>query len=204
MFDCNKKVAAKSQSAGRQDGSTRMTQKILVFTDGACLNNGQPNPKAGWAFVYGPETEPNKPQVVFGRLEREGPFGDAGVQSSNRAELRAAIAALRFRYWVGEGFRTIVIATDSEYTAEGCTKWIKIWIENGWKTNGGADVKNRDLWEMLLGEVERWDERGLAIHFWRIPREWNSVADAAAKRGVGEGQLSDKWMDVSGILGLTG
>lgn len=26
---------------------------VLVHTDGACLNNGQPNPKAGWAFSLG-------------------------------------------------------------------------------------------------------------------------------------------------------
>lgn len=134
-------------------------------------------------------------------MEKEGPFGDASVQSSNRAELRAVIGALRFRDWAGEGFRTVVIATDSEYTAEGCTKWIKTWIKKGWKTSTWADVKNRDLWEMLLGEVERYKQKGLDIHFWRIPREWNSIADAAAKKGADGGESAEKWMEVIGIMG---
>lgn len=29
-------------------------QTFLIFTDGACTNNGQRNPRAGWAFVQGP------------------------------------------------------------------------------------------------------------------------------------------------------
>ena len=28
-------------------------RKVLVYTDGACTNNGQANPRAGWAVVYG-------------------------------------------------------------------------------------------------------------------------------------------------------
>ncbi|KXS13891.1 hypothetical protein M427DRAFT_156326 [Gonapodya prolifera JEL478] len=33
----------------------------LIFTDGACLGNGGPNPQAGWAFVHGPRAgEPNR------------------------------------------------------------------------------------------------------------------------------------------------
>ncbi|KAI0817158.1 hypothetical protein GGR55DRAFT_673000 [Xylaria sp. FL0064] len=84
-------------------------QKALIFTDGACLNNGQPNPKAGWAFVHGPG-HGNRPAITSSHLENAGPFGDHSIQSSNRAELRAVIAALRFRAWDGEVFNTIVIA----------------------------------------------------------------------------------------------
>lgn len=28
--------------------------KVLVYTDGACARNGQPNSRVGWAVVYGP------------------------------------------------------------------------------------------------------------------------------------------------------
>lgn len=78
----------------------------------------------------------------------------------------------------------MVIATDSEYVVEGCTKWTKSWIKRGWKTSAGKDVKNKDLWEMLLGEAERWKDEGLSLEFWRIPREWNEVADGAAKQAA--------------------
>lgn len=163
------------------------------MTDGACLDNGQANPKAGWAFVPG-ESRSGQPAIVSGRLERQGPWGDAGTQSSNRAELRAAIAALRFCDWTGEGFSTVVIATDSEYVVEGSTRWARTWVRNGWTTRGnrrgaggaGVPVKNRDLWEMLLGECERARSRNLAVQLWKIPREWNTLADQAAKEAAAE------------------
>ncbi|KAI1080084.1 ribonuclease H-like protein [Whalleya microplaca] len=171
---------------------------ILIFTDGACLNNGQPNPKAGWAFVDGPGLK-GKPSTASFRLESKGPFGDEGIQSSNRAELRAVIAALRFRHWPGEGFTSITFATDSEYVVEGSTKWAKTWVKNGWKTSAQADVKNKDLWEMLLGEAERWNDKGLSIRFWRIPRGWNETADAAAKKAASEDEVDDEWIDMMGM-----
>ncbi|KAJ4355392.1 uncharacterized protein N0V89_003408 [Didymosphaeria variabile] len=187
------------------------TSQILIYTDGACLNNGMPNPAAGWAFVHGPglQGQPDPlmglaplmasgPLVTSGRLEREGPFGEDTIQSSNRAELRAVIAALRFRHWVGEGFTSLVFATDSEYVVEGSTKWAKSWIKKGWRTSAGQAVKNKDLWELLLGEVERWKEEGLDIKFWRIPRDWNEVADGAAKIAATHDEV-DQFSDVMGI-----
>lgn len=173
--------------------------KGLILTDGACLDNGHENPKAGWAFYHGCNIE-GKQLVASGRLEKEGPFGDEGRQTSNRAELRAVIAALGFRYWPGEGFRTLVFATDSEYVVEGCTKWAKSWIKNGWvKRQGGGAVKNRDLWEALLGQIERYREDGMSVEFWRIPREWNTVADSAAKDAAANEEAPSQWTELMGI-----
>ncbi|KAI1384829.1 ribonuclease H-like protein [Hypoxylon trugodes] len=173
-------------------------RSVLILTDGACLNNGQPNPKAGWAFVHGPGLT-GQPAVASGRLESKGPFGDESIQSSNRAELRAVIAALRSRAWEGEGFNTVTFATDSEYVVEGATSWARRWITNGWKTSMGADVKNKDLWEMLLGEVEKANEERLSVRFWKIPREYNIVADVAAKAAASEGNVPDRWVETVGI-----
>ncbi|KAI0968019.1 ribonuclease H-like protein [Xylaria arbuscula] len=172
---------------------------VLIFTDGACLNNGQANPKAGWALVHGPALAGQPVLIASGRLEDKGPFGDSGIQSSNRAELRAVIAALRLRNWFGEGFDTIVVATDSEYVTTGSTVWVKSWVKNDWRTAGKADVKNRDLWEILLGEAERWQAEGLSIQFWKIPREWNEVADAAAKKAAEERQAVPQWTETIGL-----
>ncbi|OWT42227.1 RNase H domain protein [Pochonia chlamydosporia 170] len=175
------------------------SEQLLIYADGACLNNGQPNPKAGWAFVFKPDT--NQPSgIVSARLEKKGPFGDAFAQTSNRAELRAVLAALRFRHWRGEGFSTLVFATDSEYVAEGATSWIRGWVRNGWKTSTGADVKNKDMCEVLLGEVERWDDEGLKIQFWRIPRTLNGMADSAAKQAARKVEDPDDYRDVLGVL----
>jgi ribonuclease HI len=176
-------------------------KRCLVFTDGACLNNGQENPKAGWAFVFGPgqQADDDRPATTSGRLETHGPFGDPGEQTSNRAELRAVIAALRFRHWAGEGWKSIVVATDSEYVVKGATEWARRWTRNGWKTASGNAAKNRDLWELLLGQVELWQEEGLRVEMWRVPRAWNAAADAAAKAAAGEEDV-EKFTDISGIL----
>lgn len=165
-------------------------KKALVYADGACMNNGQAEPQAGWAVVYGPDN------AVSGRLEDKGPFGHPSVATSNRAELRAAIAVLRLSDWRGEGFETIVIATDSAYVVDGATSWVKGWLRNGWKTRIGDNVKNKDLWELLLGEVERWKGCALDVAFWRIPRELNTYADGAAKEAAQKRAAEAEFKDV--------
>lgn len=94
----------------------------------------------------------------------------------------------------------MVIATDSEYVVRGSTKWVRNWLQNGWVTSKGQAVKNKDLWEALLGEVERHKDEGLAVEFWRIPREWNMVADAAAKEAAAAtDEAPAQWEDTFGI-----
>ena len=171
---------------------------VLIYTDGACLDNGKSNPRAGWAFVHGPGLA-EKPAIASGRLEMKGPFGDDAPQTSNRAELRAVIAALGFRRWDGEGFSTIVFATDSEYVVEGSTKWARTWVSNGWKTSSGAAVKNKDLWEALLGEFEMSQAEGVSVKFWRIPRALNTVADAEAKKAAAKEGTPEQWTDMMGL-----
>ena len=85
-------------------------EAMLMYIDGACLNNGRPDSRAGFGVVF------RKTENIAGRLERP-PQGEA--PTSNRAELRAAICALNLRHWPGEGFLRIVLACDSEYVVLG-------------------------------------------------------------------------------------
>jgi len=55
------------------------------------------------------------------------------------------------------------------------------------------------MWEMLLGEVERWEEGGMSIQFWRIPRHWNHTADAVAALAAQEQEAPDDWADLMGF-----
>ncbi|KAJ5513056.1 hypothetical protein N7463_002608 [Penicillium fimorum] len=154
--------------------------QFLVYTDGACLDNGGTNPRAGCCFVYRNTTR--NPQIcgyASFPLEKQGPTGMAQQQTSNRAELRAVIAAMRFRYWLGEGCTCLVIATDSEYVVEGMTKWAKRWVQNNWTTNMGTPVKNKDLWTCLLGG-------------------WNE-ADRHAKEAA-DMDASETFKDIFGVL----
>lgn len=173
---------------------------LLIYTDGAYLNNGQSNPAAGWGFVFR-LPEPDFPQIgrISGRLEDRGPSGESYPQTNNRAELRAVIAALQFRAWFGEGFTKLVIATDSEYVTKGATEWVRNWGKNGWMTSNGKPVQNRDLWEKLLSVVIVYEDNGMEICFWHIVRALNREADSAAKEGARQERVRD-FSTLSGVL----
>ena len=172
--------------------------ELLIYTDGACLDNGHANARAGCGFVF--SSVPNPASFCTFRLENKGPTGEVYKPTSNRAELRAVIAALRYRAWDGEGFRSIVIATDSDYVVNGATRWVRSWLKKGWKTSIGAPVKNKDLWQVLLGEAERWSERGVKIQFWWIPRYLNTEADLRARNGANQQEVPDGFTEISGML----
>lgn len=180
-------------------------RQFLIYTDGACLNNGQNNAVGGYAFVFksGRSSEIIKAGVESFRLEDCGPSGVAYPHTSNRAELRAVIAVLQYRRWNGEGHNQIVIATDSEYVVLGATEWVTGWVKRGWRTSAGKEVKNRDLWEKLFRTMQKFKEchwRSLRVLFWRIPREWNTVADRAAKEAAATGQPCGSFSRISGFL----
>lgn len=120
------------------------------------------------------------------RLERKGPKGTVIRQTSSRAELRAVISALKFRWCYGEGWDRAVIATDSSYVVDGITKHTNAWLRRGWRTVKGTEVANRDLWEELLSILLEEETFGFEVLFWHITRELNAKADISAKVAVKE------------------
>jgi len=150
-------------------------KEMLMFVDGSSLGNGSPTARAGYGVVFAPVQWFHP---ISDRLEQDG-----NKQTSNRAELRAVIGALGLRSWIGEGFKRIVIACDSEYVVNGISAWILRWRVNGWKTKTGAAVANQDLWKMLQAKLREMEKQEMLVQFWWIPRAWNE-ADAYAKAGA--------------------
>lgn len=105
----------------------------IVFTDGACLDNGGPNARAGVGMAVG----------SIEALQLSAPITDAmdpfPVRSNQRAELLAAKEGLRFLAVLAEMIenkshqrpkgehRTWIIATDSDYVVRGMTEWLPAW-----------------------------------------------------------------------------
>ncbi|KAJ5609046.1 ribonuclease H-like domain-containing protein [Penicillium herquei] len=164
---------------------------FLVYTAGTCLDIGTENQRAGCGFVFGRTPHPDKTDSTYVQLslENKGPTGEAHEQTSERAQLRAVIAASRFCDWRREGFDRMVIATDSDYVVEGITTHIRGWIQRGWRTETGASVVNRDLWECLLGEAEQWHDFGMSLEFWKITEKENALAALYAKAGANRPRL---------------
>ncbi|KAK8180075.1 ribonuclease H-like domain-containing protein [Phyllosticta capitalensis] len=161
---------------------------IAIFTDGACSDNGAGvggnistnEPRGGFAFVY----RGSERGTVGFALEKQGPTGDTYRATSNRAELRAAIAALKFRHWPGEGWDRLVLITDSQYVCRHATEWLRKWAARGWCTSSGAPVKNQDLWKELSDTMGVLAKGGCEVSFWAVPRTCNTTADRAAKEAA--------------------
>ena len=165
------------------------SREILVVVDGSCLYNGSKEytPRGGCSFRYkgaggtgsasgstllsfqGGQHDANG--TVGFRLEDRGPGGERSDPTSNRAKLRAVIAALEFREWHEEGWRRVVVATDLQYVVFGATRWLPMWVRRRWKTRGPPwkKVANRDLWEELNGIIDSLRGRGTEVSFWLVP-----------------------------------
>uniref|UniRef100_A0A6P7GT89 Ribonuclease H1 n=1 Tax=Diabrotica virgifera virgifera TaxID=50390 RepID=A0A6P7GT89_DIAVI len=116
-----KKIKA---SFTEEDGYT------IVFTDGACENNGKPIAKAGIGVWFRDGHPLNISQPVKGKA------------TNNTAEIQACIQALNV---LGtQGVKKVKIFTDSQFTINCMTNWIKNWKRNNWKTASGGPVKNKE------------------------------------------------------------
>ncbi|KAI0483502.1 hypothetical protein F4859DRAFT_512160 [Xylaria cf. heliscus] len=177
------------------------SHEILLVVDGSCINNGsisQPS-TGGCSFAYrgagksgatttfpfSAEDEGEGGTVGF-PLEQTGPGGEYHVASSNRAKLRAVIAALDFREWQEEGWKRIVVATDLKYVVFGATTWLASWVKRRWRTRKAKRVANRDLWEELHRIIDKLARLGTEVSFWLIAsssgikRSSNLVQDTKA------------------------
>lgn len=110
--------------------------KIKLYTDGSCKPNPGPG---GYAYVIVPD---EGPEVERAKGER--------ATTNNRMELKAALNGLRYILNKMPTPEVVYVYTDSTYLKRGITEWIKIWQSNGWKTAGGGEVRNADLWRMLI------------------------------------------------------
>jgi len=141
-----------------------MSERVTIFTDGAC--SGNPGP-GGWGAI-----------LTFGDHEKELNGGEEHT-TNNRMELLAAISAL-------DALKrpcSVDLHTDSEYLKNGITGWIKNWKKNGWRTADKKPVKNIDLWQRLDAGLSQHDVRwhwvkGHAGH------AMNERADELARNGL--------------------
>ena len=113
-----------------------MTESI-IWTDGACQGNPGPG---GWAAIV---------RLPDGR-EKE-LSGGLPHTTNNIMEMTAALEGLRSL----PAGASVCVVTDSRYLCDGMTSWMAGWIRRGWKTAGGAPVKNQDVWRALAAECER-------------------------------------------------
>jgi len=141
-----------------------VTDRISIWTDGAC--SGNPGP-GGWGAV-----------LRWNGHEKELSGGEA-MTTNNRMELIAAAEAL-------EALKrpsTVDLYTDSQYVRGGIMSWMKNWKRNEWRTADKKPVKNADLWKRLDAARDRHD---VTWHWVRghAGTEGNERADQLARDGM--------------------
>ncbi len=140
------------------------SQRVQIFTDGAC--SGNPGP-GGWGAV-----------LRYKGVERE-LSGGAPRTTNNRMEMMAAIAALEALKRPSK----VDLTTDSTYLRDGITRWIHDWKRRGWKTAAKKPVKNVDLWQRLEAAIEGHE---VAWHWVRghSGHPENERADSLARQAI--------------------
>ena len=156
--------------------------RLVVWTDGAArIGKEEPSVAAGGVFF-----------AEGDRRNRTVPVD--GAQTSQRAELTAALSVLR------EQPGPLELRTDSEYVASGMTRWSRRWVARAlYRSPAWArPIRNADLWHKLLRAVSLREEpvviRWVKAHPVRSDVEtgrttlldvWgNTRADEWAKKGL--------------------
>lgn len=142
------------------------TQKIVIYTDGACRGNPGPG---GW----GASLRYNGHNKTLN--------GSAAETTNNRMELMAAIMALEA---LTRGCE-VELYTDSKYVLKGITEWLPDWKKRGWKTAAKKPVKNVELWQRLDAAVQN---HKINWHWVKghTGNEGNEMADALANQAIDE------------------
>lgn len=136
-------------------------EDIIVYTDGACRNNGKENAKAGFG-VYSPT---NPDITCYGSLE------DWELHTNQRAEL----LAIHYAIERAPDTCTLQILSDSIYSINCITKWSIAWERAGWN----VDKANLDLIRPI---VEAIDNRNHSVEFTHVKGHSGEVGNEEADR----------------------
>ena len=111
-------------------------KKVILYTDGAC--SGNPGP-GGYGAI-----------LIYNNIEKEVSGGEKNT-TNNKMEMMAVIKGLEMLKEPCE----VEVYSDSAYVVNSIEKgWIYSWKKNGWKKADKKEVKNIDLWEILLKLME--------------------------------------------------
>lgn len=140
----------------------------VVYTDGCCTMNGKHGACAGIGVYWGDDSPLNLSEKLHGR------------QTNQRAEIVAACRALEQAHSMK--LEKLALYTDSKFTINGITKWVKNWKKKGWVLSTGGPVVNKEDFERL----DKLNE-GIEVSWMYVPghsgHKGNEAADKLAKCG---------------------
>jgi ribonuclease HI len=147
-----------------------MSEKLIIYTDGACSGNQSSTNLGGWGAI-----------LIYRCHEKE-IFGGTKNTTNNIMEMTAIIEALK---QVKNKNLETEIYSDSAYIVN-CIKqkWYVNWRRNGWKNSKKESVKNKELWIEMLELLESFKSIKLIKVKGHAGIEYNEKADELANKGV--------------------
>jgi ribonuclease HI len=147
------------------EGANQRHEKIEIYTDGACFNNGKQNARCGAGIWFGENDQRNLAIRTPGTS-----------QSNQIGELTATVLAIQ----AVPHFVPIKLVTDSTYVINGLTKHLLTWENHGW-----INIKNAHFFKKAAHLLRR---RTATTHFKWVKghngNQGNEGSDALAKEGA--------------------
>ena len=144
-----------------------MKSEFEIYTDGACIGNGQRKNIGGWGFVC---------------IERGKHFYETtGIEyntTNNRQEILAVLNALRCckEY----NITSFTIYSDSQYVVNGFNNWMHKWKKKNWIRGTASKpqpVINKDLWQEMYKIRFEFDKVDLKWVRGHNGNKWNEHID---------------------------
>ncbi len=140
-------------------------EKITIYTDGAC--SGNPGP-GGWAAIL--MYNGNKKEISGGMKDT----------TNNIMEITAVIEGLKALKFPCE----VDLYSDSAYVVNAFSQgWIYNWMMKNWKTAGGDDVKNKELWKELYSLTQTHKVNFIKVKG-HSDNEYNNRCDELAREAI--------------------
>lgn len=162
-----------------------MLTTIELYTDGSCLGNPGPG-GLGYIIRYWEAKKDNgfpEAKIIEGKQGFR-------LSTNNRMEIMAGIYGIQDilkNVQAGQFDRTsqINLTTDSKYFCDAINqRWLDKWRQNNWVTLNKTPVKNRDLWEQLIGILDQLRSLSITLVINHINghrgHEFNEMADRLA------------------------
>ena len=142
-----------------------MSEKVIIYTDGAC--SGNPGP-GGWGAI-----------LMYKGAKKE-ISGGMKETTNNIMEITAVVEALKCLKVESE----VQVYSDSAYTVNAFNQgWIYNWMKNGWRIASGDSVKNKELWQELYALTKKHKVEFIKVKG-HADNEFNNRCDEMAREAI--------------------